>query len=146
MHRIMIAHSRFYTDIAELQIEGVKAVLDPANINYEIFDVPGSLEIPMAIKMDANRTTGHTFDGYLALGCVIRGETTHDEHVNRESFRGLTLLALNHDLIIANGILTVNTYEQARARADQKEKNRSGESARTLLRMIELKHNLRQNI
>ena len=144
---LMIVEARFYSDIADFQLQGVKAVLDKVSATYEMISVPGALEIPAAIAyamkaMDFDPVRRRA-DGYIALGCVIKGGTMHDEIVGLESARGLQDLALRYSLAIGNGILTCNTKEQALERADAARLNRSGEAAEACLRMIELKHKFR---
>ncbi|MDR3448212.1 MAG: 6,7-dimethyl-8-ribityllumazine synthase [Alphaproteobacteria bacterium] len=144
---LLIVEARFYTDIADLQLQGVKTVLERVSATYEIVTVPGALEIPAAIAyalkaLDFDPLRRRA-DGYIALGCVIKGGTMHDEIVGMESARGLQQLALSHALAIGNGILTCNSIEQALERADPARLNRSGEAAEAALRMIELKHHFR---
>jgi 6,7-dimethyl-8-ribityllumazine synthase len=144
---ILILEARFYGDIADLQIDGVKALLDKVNATHEIIRVPGALEIPaalsFAIRAHHYDPTRRRADGYIALGCVIKGGTMHDEIVGMESARGLQDIAIRHALAVGNGILTCNTREQALERADKTKLNRSGEAAEACLRMIELKHYFR---
>lgn len=144
---VLIVEARFYNEIADLQLDGVKAVLDRWGVSYEVLTVPGALEIPAAITyavkaldFDAVR---RRFDGYVALGCVIKGGTMHDQIVATESARGLQELALRYSLAIGNGILTCNDIEQARERADKTKLNRGGEAAEACLRMIEIKQQYR---
>jgi len=144
---VMIVEARFYADIADLQMQGVKAVLEKINATSEIVTVPGALEIPAAIAyalkaldFDPMRRRA---DGYIALGCVLKGGTMHDEIVGFESARGLQDLALRQALAIGNGILTCNTMEQALERADPARMDRGGAAAEACLRMIELKHHFR---
>lgn len=141
---IMIVEGRFYDDIADLQLQGAKAVLERAGATFQVYTVPGSLEIPSAIlyairslNFDAVR---RRFDGFVALGCVLQGETHHATLVAEESARGLQRLALDHALAVGNGILTVNTHEQAVDRADPARMDRGGAAAEACLRMIELKN------
>jgi 6,7-dimethyl-8-ribityllumazine synthase len=141
---VMIIESRFYDGIADLLLRGAKAVLDRAGVTYNIFTVPGALEIPAAIlyavkglNFDAVR---RRYDGYVALGCVLKGGTMHDEIVAGESAHALQKLALRHTLAIGNGILTCNTQEQALERADPAQMDRGGAAAAACLRLIELKH------
>ena len=144
---IMVIEARFYTDVADLLLNGAKAVLERANVTYEVFTVPGALEIPAAIlyalkslDFDAVR---RRYDGYVALGTVIKGGTRHDEIVGDMSAQGLQTLALQHTLAIGNGILTCNTKEQAVERADPARHDRGGAAAEACLKMIELKHHFR---
>ncbi len=144
---VLIIEARFYTDIADLQLQGVKAVLDRVKATYEIITVPGALEIPAAISfaikaLDFDPVRRRS-EGFVALGCVLKGGTNHDEVVAFESARGLQELALRHALAIGNGILTCNTKEQAMERADPARLDRSGQAAEACLRMIELKQHFR---
>ncbi len=134
---IMIVEARYYTHIADELARGAIAALDAAGASYQRFAVPGAFEIPAAIRFAV--TAKAPFDGYLALGCVIRGETTHYDYVCQESARGLQDLALAHGLAIGFGILTVENEAQALARARVDRKNKGGEAANACLAMIELK-------
>ena len=140
---IMIAESRYYEKIAEELITSVIHELDNAGATFERFEVPGAFEIPTAIhyaiqSMDLDPSR-QRFDGYIALGCVIRGQTTHYDYVCGESARGLQELALKYSLALGYGILTVENQDQAMARAKRSEQDRGGHAARACLRMIELK-------
>ena len=144
---VLIVEARFYADIAELQLAGVKGVLDRVKATCEIVTVPGALEIPAAIAyamkaMDFDPVRRRP-DGYIALGCVLKGGTAHDEIVAFESARGLQDVAVRNVLAIGNGILTCNTREQALERADPSRLNRGGAAAEACLRMIEIKHQFR---
>jgi len=144
---IMIVESRFYDDIADHLLVGAKAVLDRADATYEIFTVPGSLEIPPAIlyavkSMDFDAVR-RRFDGYVALGTVIKGSTRHDEIVGDVSARGLMNIAIQHTLALGNGILTCNTREQALERANPAQLDRGGAAAEACLKMVEMKHRFR---
>jgi 6,7-dimethyl-8-ribityllumazine synthase len=134
MH-ILIVEARFYTHIADLQLAGVTAALKAAGATWEVITVPGALEVPAAI---AFADASGQYDGYVALGCVIRGETYHFEVVAGESARAIMALTLD-GLAIGNGILTVESEEQALARADSARKNKGGEAAAAALAMIALK-------
>src|SRR5579864_3478003 len=140
---IMIVEARYYAHISDELARGAIAALDAAGASYERFVVPGAFEIPAAIRFaaaaQARGTRGARFHGYVALGCVIRGETTHYDYVCGESARGLQNLALRHDLAIGFGILTVENEAQALARARVDRKNKGGEAANACLAMIELK-------
>jgi 6,7-dimethyl-8-ribityllumazine synthase len=137
--RVLIVAARFYVDIADELIKGATAVLDRAGVGYEIVDVPGAFEIPSAIRMASASATTDAFDGYVALGCVIRGETTHYDYVCGESARGLQDLATRDGLAIGYGILTVENREQAWGRADVAGKNKGGDAAQACLAMIDLR-------
>jgi 6,7-dimethyl-8-ribityllumazine synthase len=133
MPHIMIAEARFYEDIADELVRGATAALEEAGASYERFAVPGAFEIPGAIRlaMDARLDGAARFDGYVALGCVIRGETTHYDYVCGESARGLQDLVLRHKLAIGYGILTVENRDQAMARGavDRGDKGRAAVAA-----------------
>ena len=140
---ILVVEAPFYQDVGVMQLKGADAVLERAGVSVEIISVPGALEIPTAIMyairaMDFDPTRKRA-DGYLALGCVIKGGTMHDEIVAKESARGLQDLALQYTLAIGNGILTVENKEQALERADPARMDRAGAAAEAVLRMIELK-------
>jgi len=140
---IMIVEARYYPHISDELLKGALAALEEAGATHERFTVPGAFEIPAAIRYAAEaagRGVGNAaFDGFLALGCVIRGETTHYDYVCGESARGLQDLALSRNLAIGFGILTVENEAQALARARVDRKNKGGEAARACLAMIELK-------
>ncbi len=144
---IMIVEARFYEDIADELVKGAIRALEAAGATYDRYEVPGAFEIPAAIKF-AHRASEldkgrRPFDGYVALGCVIRGETTHYDYVCEESARGLQDLALHHDLAIGYGILTVEDDEQAWARASVDELDKGGVAVRACLAMIDLKRHFR---
>ncbi len=132
--KILIALAPYYKDIAEQLVAGAVAEIEAAGGFHEIVEVPGALELPTAIGI-AERMSN--FDGYVALGCVIRGETTHYDTVCNDSSRGLTLLGLQ-GLCIGNGILTVENYDQAWARAEAAGQNKGGGAAAAALHLIAL--------
>ena len=138
--RALIVEARFYDDILDALLEGAIAELKAAGVSYEIITVPGALEIPAAIAMaiEAGEKNGRPYDAAIALGCVIRGETIHFEIVSIESSRGLMDLAVNERFPLGNGILTVNTEEQAWARARVSEDNKGADAARAALEMADL--------
>ncbi|MFP4126918.1 MAG: 6,7-dimethyl-8-ribityllumazine synthase [Alphaproteobacteria bacterium] len=132
---LLIVEARFYDHIQTMLLEGATAALDRAGATYETVAVPGALEVPTAIALaDASER----FDGYVALGCVIRGETSHYDIVAGESARGLVQLGMERGCPIGNGILTVDTEAQALVRADPKGKNKGGDAARAALALIGL--------
>jgi len=135
---LLIVEARFYTDLADELAAGAIEAIEAAGGTWERIDVPGALEISAAIKF-AHKGNAVSYDGYIALGCVIRGETTHYDYVCGESARGLTNLALDHDLAIGNGIQTVENDAQAWARAKRNDKNKGGGAAKAALAMINLK-------
>ncbi len=135
MAKFLIVEARFYDHLNDLLIEGAKAALDEAGHKYEVVTVPGALEIPGAIALAAE--TGR-YDGFVAIGVVIRGETYHFEVVSNESARGL--MALSMDAIaIGNGILTVENEEQALVRARPDQKDKGGEAAKAAIAMLALR-------
>lgn len=137
----MLVEARFYDDLADELAAGAIAVLEKAGASIERVVVPGALEIPAAITMlvTRSRRQGPAVDGFVALGCVIRGETTHYEIVSGESARGLMSLSLTGDIAIGNGILTVETEKQAWVRARRRDLDKGGDAARACLRMIALR-------
>ena len=141
MTHILIVEARFYDDIADELARGAIAVLDRAGATHERCAVPGAFEIPGAIALASGAVGGgrESFDGYLALGCVIRGETSHYDYVCGESARGLQDLATRHGLALGYGILTVENREQAWERASVERKNKGGDVAEACLRMVELR-------
>ena len=132
--KVLIVVSPYYSDIAEGLLVGAKAELEAAGAAWEVVEMPGALEIPTAIGISDRRSN---FDGYVALGCVIRGETTHYETVCNDSSRALSLLGLQ-GLCIGNGILTVENREQAAVRADPAGQNKGGGAAAAALHLIAL--------
>lgn len=133
--KILVVVAPYMTDIAQMLYRGASRILEQAGAAYERVDVPGALEIPQAIRI-ASQTS--KYDGYVALGCVMRGETTHYETVSNESARGLTLLGLD-SLCIGNGILTVENYNQAEVRADPDGQDKGGDAAAAALRLVAMK-------
>lgn len=137
--RVFIATSRYYEKIT-LELEaGVMEVLEAAGAQVTMKEVPGAFEVPGAIAMAAD---SDMYDAYIALGCVVRGETTHYDYVCGESARGLMELSVNRRLPIGYGILTVESQDQAWVRADRKQKNKGADAANAALRM----HALRQEL
>jgi 6,7-dimethyl-8-ribityllumazine synthase len=135
---ILIIEARFYEDLADELLRGAVSALERAGATYERISVPGALEIPAALSMalEAEDEDRADFDGFVVLGCVIRGETTHYDTVAHESARGVMDLAIDGSLAIGNGILTVENDEQAWARARVDDKNKGGAAAEAALRMI----------
>ncbi len=138
---LLVVRAPFYQDIIAELTRGATLALDAAGATYEIIDVPGAFEIPAAIAI-AHSSMAKSYDGYVALGCVIRGETTHYDYVCAESARGLQELAFRDRLAIGFGVLTCENGEQAWARASVDRKNKGAEVAHAALRMIELKREL----
>jgi len=141
--RLLIVEARFYDHLSDALLDGATAALEAAGADYDVIKVAGALEIPAAIALaeeGGHRAAGVRYDGYVALGCVIRGETYHFEIVANESARGLTDLAIGRRLAIGNGVLTVEDEGQALARARRSEGDKGGFAARACLDMIALKH------
>lgn len=132
--KVMIVVAPYYKDIADHLIAGAVATLDKVGASHEIVEVPGALEVPTAIRI-AHRQSN--YDGFVALGCVIRGETTHYETVCNDSSRAIQLLGLE-GACIGNGILTVETRPQAEVRADPGDQDKGGGAAAAALHLIAL--------
>lgn len=141
MPRILIVESRFYNKISDMLLEGAINEIKKNNCDYEVITVPGAFEVPAVISFASktNKNGATKYDGYVALGCVIRGETTHYDYVCSESARGLNDLAIKDGLAIGYGIITVENEAQAIARADIKQKDKGGFAAMACLKMIEIK-------
>lgn len=139
---LLIIDARFYEDISDALLEGALRALDEANATYERVSVPGVLEIPPALSMAlmAMEMGEVDYDGFVLLGCVIRGETTHYDIVAGESARAVMDLAVDGALALGNGILTVENDEQAWARARLDSKDKGGFAARAALAMIDVKN------
>lgn len=139
--RFLIVEARFYDEIGALLLEGAKRAFVAAGAECETLRVPGALEIPIALAMalDAAEQSGKPYQGAVALGCVIRGETYHFEIVAGESARALTDLAVARKLPFGNGILTVETEEQALERAHFENGDKGGDAARAALALYRLK-------
>lgn len=142
--KLLIVEARFYDDLADALLEGAKAALDEAGAKYDVVTVPGALEIPAVISfaLDAEADGGTSYDGFVALGTVIRGETYHFEIVAGESSRALMELSVQESVCIGNGILTTENDEQAWARARKSEGDKGGFAARATLAMIALRKKL----
>ena len=140
---IMIALSRYYEDVASELLAGTLGVLEEVGATHELYEIPGAFEIPasIAIAMRSPEFSGgrRRLDGYIALGCVIRGETTHYDYVCGETARGLQDLAVRHCLALGFGVLTTENHEQAMARAAVDRGNKGADAANACLRMIEFK-------
>jgi len=139
--RALIVEARFYDDIQDALLEGAVAELGAAGVTHDLLTVPGALEIPaaIAIAVDAAEKSGKPYDAAIALGCVIRGETIHFEVVSIESSRALMDLAFARRFPLGNGIITVNTDEQAWERARKNDLNKGGDAARAALAMLRIK-------
>jgi len=135
MARLLIVEARFYEHLNDLLLKGARAAIEAAGHQHETITVPGALEVPGAIALAAE--TGR-YDGFVAIGVVIRGETYHFEIVAGESARGIMALALD-GIPVGNGILTVENEAQALARARPTEKDKGGEAAKAAIAMLALK-------
>jgi len=139
--KILVIEARYYEKISDALLEGAIEVLQKGGAEVTKVTVPGALEIPHVISYAHAAKAG--FKGYVALGCVIRGETTHYDYVCQESARALMDLAVNHQLAIGNGIITVETEDQAWARASKDKKDKGGFAANAVLKMIKIRNEIR---
>ncbi len=141
---ILIVEARFYSHIADMLLDGATAALEAAGASFERVSVPGALEIPTAIAFaaKAGEGAGKSYDGFVALGTVLRGETYHFEVVSNESARGLMDLGIHHNLCIGNGILTLENEAQALVRAPRSGTDKGGDAARACLALVDLRHKL----
>ena len=143
---LLVINARYYDDIADELLRGAVAEIAERGATHEVIDVPGVFEIPAAIRMAIRSMElvgmRRRFSGYVALGCVIRGETDHYDNICRESIRSLGHLAISYTLSLGFGILTCHTREQAVARAAVDKGNKGAEAARAALKMIEVKREL----
>ena len=142
--RILVVEGRFYDDINDELIAGARETVEAAGGSVDVVTVPGCLEIPVAIAitLDAAEGAGRPYDGVVALGCVIRGETTHYEIVSGESARALMDLTLARKLALGNGILTVENEAQAWARARRGEGDKGGFAANAVLELVRIRRAL----
>jgi 6,7-dimethyl-8-ribityllumazine synthase len=146
MARVLIIEARFYDHIADGLLAGARAVLDKAGVEHEVLVLPGIFEIPAALKLvltaaeQGNQAA--QYDGFVTLGCAIRGESDHYHHVGSECMRGIADLSMAYDLALGNGVLTVHNEAQALARSDPQRKNLGGQAARACLRMMDVKRQL----
>jgi 6,7-dimethyl-8-ribityllumazine synthase len=136
MAKFLIVEARFYDHLNDMLVAGASAALKAAGHEVEVLTVPGALEIPGAISLASE---SDLYDGYVAIGVVIRGETYHFEIVAGESARGIMALTMD-GLAIGNGILTVENEEQAIVRADPKQKDKGGEAAKAALSLLDLRN------
>jgi 6,7-dimethyl-8-ribityllumazine synthase len=141
---ILIVEARFYSHISDYLLDGATAALSAGGASFERITVPGALEIPAAILFasQSRQSTAKAYDGFVALGCVIRGETYHFEIVAGESARGIMDLGFQHGLCIGNGILTVENEEQALVRATPSGGDKGGDAARACLSLLNLRSRL----
>ena len=139
--RILVVEARYYDDIADMLVRGAKRVVKDAQAVCDIVTVPGALEIPAAIMISLHAAAARErpYDGAVALGCVIRGETSHYDIVAGESARAIMDISIALDMPMGNGILTVDTEPQAWARARISEQDKGGDAARAALALISVK-------
>jgi 6,7-dimethyl-8-ribityllumazine synthase len=130
--KLLIVIAPYYKDIADQLLAGAQAAITAAGATHETVEVPGALEVPTAIRLASN---AGDYDGFIALGCIIRGETTHYDTVCNDSSRALQMMGLS-GLCIGNGILTVENHEQARVRAEADGQNKGGGAADAALHLI----------
>jgi 6,7-dimethyl-8-ribityllumazine synthase len=142
--RALIVEARFYDDIQDALLQGAVVELKAAGVTHDVITVPGALEIPaaIAIALDAAQSSGKPYDAAIALGCVVRGETLHFEIVSMESARALMDMSVARKFPLGNGIITVNTDDQAWVRARPGELNKGGDAARAALAMLRIKRRL----
>jgi 6,7-dimethyl-8-ribityllumazine synthase len=145
---ILIVEARFYEELADDLVRGAISVLKDAGATFDRLDVPGVFEVPAAVHMAASTAEDlpvGVYDGFIALGCVIRGETDHYDQICREASRALMDVSIA-GIPVGFGILTCGTYDQAKERADVDRKNKGAEAARACLRMIEVRRILNQGL
>ena len=144
---ILVVEARFYAHISDALLDGAAAALEKAGARFDKVTVPGALEIPTAIALaaTAGERGGKSYDGYVALGCVIRGETFHFDIVAMQSARALIDLGITQRLAIGNGILTVENEEQALIRAARDGGDKGGDAARACLALIGVRTQLGTN-
>jgi len=139
--RLLVVEARFYDDIGDMLLTGARRAAEAAKVSVDVLTMPGALEIPAAIAIacDAAAERGTPYDGAVALGCVIRGETYHFEIVAGESSRALMDMSVSRKLPLGNGILTVENEAQAIERADPAQGDKGGDALRAALTLIALK-------
>src|ERR1700728_3121012 len=142
--RILVVEARYYEAIGAMLLEGAEAAIAASGATMETIGVPGALEIPaaIAIALDAADGVGLPYDGVVALGCVVRGETFHFEIVAGESARALVDMSVERKLALGNGILTTDTISQAEERADPERGDKGGEAARAAIGLADLQRRL----
>ena len=145
--RVLIVEARFYSDLADEMAKGAIAALDKAGILHDRVAVPGTFEVPAAIRFALRAMETHSatsnYSGFIALGTVIRGETDHYDHICREVSRALMDIAVKQSVALGFGILTCETKKQAEARADISRGDKGADAAQACLRMMYLKKELR---
>jgi 6,7-dimethyl-8-ribityllumazine synthase len=140
---ILVINARFYEDVADELVKGAVAAIEAVDGTHLIVEVPGAFEIPAALRMAVRSMElvggRRRFDGFILLGCVVRGETDHYDHVCREAIHGINDLAVQYSLAVGMGILTCETKDQAMTRASTSSGNKGGQAAAAALKMIDVK-------
>lgn len=136
MKKILIISANFYQDISKMLIDGAVEELKKYNYDYELVEISGALEIPAIISIVAK---SNKFSGFIALGAIIRGETSHYDYICNEVMRGINDLTINQHLAIGNSVLTCENKDQAIVRADIKQKNKGGFATKVCLEVINIK-------
>lgn len=140
---LLIIDSRFYEDIADELVKGAIAAIEASQASYTRVSVPGAFEVPAAVRFAVRSMElvggRRRYDGYVLLGCVIRGETDHYEHIGRETIRSISYITAEYSLAVGLGILTCDTREQAIARAAVNQGNKGGAAAEAALHMVRVK-------
>ena len=141
--KVLIIISKYYKDISENLLKSATTFLEEKVIKFDLIEVPGALEIPQALnlKLNISKNKGLFYEGYIALGCVIKGETYHFEIVSNETNKGLMNIALKHSFPLGNGIITAYNYDQALKRSFEK----GGEAASACYELIKIK-NYKNNV
>jgi 6,7-dimethyl-8-ribityllumazine synthase len=146
---LLVVRAPYYREVIEGLHAGAARILGEAGATHEVIDVAGAFELPQAIRLAlraaalSNSAARQRFDGYVALGCVVRGDTDHYDHICREAMAGLMQVALTYGIALGTGLLTVETLEQARARARTDGFNKGAEAAAAALRQIDAGRRLR---
>ena len=136
--KFLITQARFYQDLSDLLLQGAEQALRDANLEWDVMQVPGALEIPAAFAICHQHDPYH-YQGYIALGAVIRGQTSHYDVVANQSAAALQNLSVQYGLAVGNGILTCDNHKQAMVRADPKQKNKGASAAHAAISLALLK-------
>jgi 6,7-dimethyl-8-ribityllumazine synthase len=141
--RILIVESGYYEDIADMLLEGARRALDAEGVLYDVVTVPGALEIPQAMALALDSVSGvEAYHGVVALGCVIRGETSHYDIVAGQSARALMEIGVGRAIPVGNGVLTVDSAAQAKVRAALDKGDKGGTAVKAALALVRLKRSL----
>ena len=146
----MIVEARYYEDVSDNLLKGATEAIERFGASYEVYSVPGALEIPSAIRYAVRSmdyfTARRRFDGYIALGCVIRGETSHYDVVCNESARGIYQMALQYTLAVGNGILTCENMDQAMERSQPEGRNKGWDAMKAALHTLSVYHEIHTDL